>query len=112
MLNTSSKNAYLPNIIQNITLWHYGKDIVGNGDENVQLMKLEEEMCEVIEAFCEGHSHEHCKEEVGDMIVVLVNLCERRGYSLAECANIAYQKINKRKGKTVNGGFVKEEDLK
>ena len=111
MVNTFNNNKYLPSVIQNISLWHYDKDIVHNGDENVQLLKLREELGEVFEAFSEGHSHEHCQEEIGDMVVVLVNLCERRGYTLAECAHRAYQKISKRKGKKVAGGFVKEEDL-
>lgn len=112
MINNIGNNEILPVVVQNITQWHYDKDIVHNGDENVQLLKLREELGEVFESFSEGHSHEHCQEEIGDMVVVLINLCERRGYSLSECANRAFQKIYKRKGKKVGGGFIKEEDLK
>lgn len=112
MINTASKNDYLPAVIQNLTLWHYEKDIVENGCESAQLGKLREELGEVEEAFLMGHDDHHCKEEIGDMITVIVNLCERRGYTLSECADIAHKKISKRKGKKIGGSFVKEEDLK
>ena len=33
------------------------------------------------------------------------------GYNIEDCINAAYDEIKDRKGKTVNGIFVKNEDL-
>lgn len=49
--------------------------------------------------------------EMGDIFVTLIVLCKQLGIDCVECLEMAYEKISKRKGKTVNGLFVKEEDL-
>lgn len=51
------------------------------------------------------------KLEMGDIFVTLIILCEQIGIDPVECLSMAYEKISKRKGKTINGTFVKEEDL-
>jgi hypothetical protein len=45
------------------------------------------------------------------MIVVLINMAERNGISLTECLQVAYDDIKDRKGKMIDGVFVKEADL-
>ena len=49
--------------------------------------------------------------EMGDIFVTLIILCEQIGIDPVECLSMAYEKISKRKGKTINGTFVKAEDL-
>lgn len=49
--------------------------------------------------------------ELGDIIVTLIVLCKQLDIDIVECLDFAYNKISKRKGKTVNGLFIKEEDL-
>lgn len=51
------------------------------------------------------------KLEMGDIFVTLIILCKQLGIDPVECLSMAYKKISKRKGKTINGIFVKEEDL-
>jgi hypothetical protein len=50
-------------------------------------------------------------DAIGDMIVVLTNIAERNKSSLETCLGIAYNEIKDRKGKMINGSFVKESDL-
>jgi hypothetical protein len=45
------------------------------------------------------------------MIVVLINIMERNGYTLDACLAQAYGDIKDRKGKMIDGIFVKEGDL-
>lgn len=52
------------------------------------------------------------KTEMGDIIVTLIILCDQLGIDPMECLERAYNKIKNRKGKTVGGKFIKEEDLK
>ena len=45
------------------------------------------------------------------MIVVLINIAERNGVSINECLSQACDDIKDRKGKMIDGIFVKEKDL-
>lgn len=49
--------------------------------------------------------------EMGDIFVTLIILCRQLNISPQVCLGMAYDKIKDRKGKTINGTFVKEEDL-
>lgn len=51
------------------------------------------------------------KLEMGDIFVTLIILCEQIGIDPVECLSMAYEKIKNRKGKTLHGQFIKEEDL-
>ena len=51
------------------------------------------------------------KLEMGDILVTLIILSEQLDIDLVECLEMAYEKISNRKGKTIDGLFVKEEDL-
>ena len=48
---------------------------------------------------------------LGDVLVVLIGLSMQLGLDLTECLEVSYNEIKDRKGKLVNGVFVKEEDL-
>ena len=48
-------------------------------------------------------------DAIGDMVVVLTNLAELRGYNIEECIDSAYNVIKSRQGKMVNGTFVKQK---
>ena len=45
------------------------------------------------------------------MMVVLINIAERNKLTLTECLQVAYNDIKHRKGKMIDGVFVKEADL-
>ena len=51
------------------------------------------------------------KLEMGDIFVTLIILCEQIGIDPMYCLEEAYKKISKRTGKTINGQFIKSEDL-
>ena len=50
--------------------------------------------------------------ELGDVVVTLIVLSNQLDIDIVECLERAYDKISKRKGKTIDGTFVKEADLK
>lgn len=51
------------------------------------------------------------KDEMGDIFVTLIILCNQIGIGPQECLELAYEKIKDRKGETRNGIFYKAEDL-
>ena len=50
--------------------------------------------------------------EMGDIFVTLIILCEQLEMDPVDCLARAYEKIKDRTGKTINGVFIKQEDLK
>jgi uncharacterized protein YabN with tetrapyrrole methylase and pyrophosphatase domain len=49
--------------------------------------------------------------EMGDILVTLIILSKQLEIDSVECLDKAYDKIKGRNGKTINGTFVKSEDL-
>lgn len=96
---------------QLIEQWAEDKGIFEKATVVTQLKKLVEEVGEVVDAAKNGDIEE-MKLEIGDCRVVLTILAKMIGSDLDECSKLAYDKISKRKGKMINGVFVKEEDLK
>jgi NTP pyrophosphatase (non-canonical NTP hydrolase) len=50
------------------------------------------------------------KDAIGDMVVVLTNLAHLENFAIEDCVESAYIEIVNRKGKMVNGTFVKNEN--
>lgn len=112
-------------IIEKIIKWGNEKGI-NNPDK--QFNKLAEEMLEAHEAYqtlkhliqytriwygavLDLEARNHLKEELGDIGVVWVLLCDMLGVKPQEALEAAHKKNKDRKGKTINGNFIKEEDL-
>ena len=56
-------------------------------------------------------SYERQANGKGDMVVVLTNLAELSKLRIEDCIDSAYDEISSRKGKMINGTFVKEDNL-
>ena len=74
-----------------------------------QFIKLSEEKGEMAGNIARGRC---VKDDIGDMLVVLTGIAKLSGTNLNECWEVAYNDIKDRKGKFVNGIYVKESDLK
>lgn len=79
-------------------------------DPNKQVLKLGEEFGELCQGMAKNKPAQ-VKDSIGDMYVVLTILCLQLGLSIEDCIRQAYDEIKDRKGKMINGVFVKEEDL-
>lgn len=79
-------------------------------DSSKQLLKLMEEVGELTT----GHNKRNTwqiKDSIGDIQVVLVVYCLQMGLDPLSCLDEAYQVIKDRKGKLINGIFIKDADL-
>jgi len=70
-------------------------------------VKLQEEAGELAKAILNKDKPE-IKDAIGDMVVVLTNLAVLENMDIENCIRSAYNVISKRKGKMVNGTFIKE----
>ena len=75
-----------------------------------QMLKVVEEVGEVAAALARSNKND-LRDGIGDVVVTLVILAMQNDMDLYECLNQAYNEIKDRKGKNVNGVFVKESDL-
>lgn len=99
--------------------WAKDKDLLHSENADKQFMKFIEEVFEFksemdfihILGGNELNSHDMMLE-MGDIFVTLIILCEQLEIDPVLCLEMAYNKIKFRRGKTINGKFVKEEDLK
>tara|TARA_B110000977_G_scaffold94563_1_gene124958 strand:+ start:952 stop:1251 length:300 start_codon:yes stop_codon:yes gene_type:complete len=85
--------------------WHYERNLVHGSTDLSQFSKLEEEVAELKASLDAGTSP---IDDIGDIIVVLINIAARNKLSLFDCLHHAYEDIKDRKGKMVDGVFVKE----
>ena len=92
-----------------IRTWAETRGLYEKGDPMVQYVKLQEEAGELAKALLKNDQPEVI-DAIGDMVVVLTNLAHQRGVYIEECIQTAYDVINKRTGKMINGTFVKDED--
>lgn len=102
----------------NVEEWAEDKDLLHSENADKQFMKFIEEVFEFKSEmdFVSWKSNYNeptmdLKLELGDVMVTLIVLCKQLDIDIVECLQLAYEKISKRKGKTIDGTFVKEEDL-
>ena len=88
--------------------WATDKGIFTSGDPKTQYVKLQEEAGELAKAILNNDEPEII-DGLGDVLVVLINLSHLCGYKLEGCLATAYDVIKKRKGKMVDGTFIKDE---
>ena len=96
-------------ITELIKKWAIDRNVV-SGDPKAQMVKLLEEAGELAEGI-NKNKQDLIIDSIGDVYVVLVILCMQLGLDINDCIKAAYEEIKDRKGKLVNGLFVKEEDL-
>jgi NTP pyrophosphatase (non-canonical NTP hydrolase) len=94
--------------MRKITQWHHDRNLIDGATDKDQLAKLIQEMGELSDNICKGKD---VADDIGDMIVVLINIAERNGLTIEDCLEQAWNDIKDRKGKMVDGIFVKEGDL-
>ena len=94
-------------IFKKIRSWAEERGLYAKGDPITQYVKLQEEAGELAQALLKDDQPEVI-DAIGDMVVVLTNLAHQRGVSIEQCVYSAYDVISKRKGKMINGTFVKQ----
>lgn len=93
-------------LINKVEQWFVDRNL-HSLDGSGQLRKLNEEVGELIQAYKDNDSLEEI-DAVGDIMVVLIGYCMQRDLDIQECLESAYEEIKHRKGKVIDGVFVKE----
>lgn len=97
------------NTQEKVIEWAKERNLIKLGNAPKQLIKLSEEVGELGSAFLKNEYPE-IKDAIGDIMIVLTILCEQLSIDMNQCYEDAYNVIKNRKGKTINGTFVKDEN--
>ena len=94
-------------LVKKVAQWHHDRNLIDGATDKDQFCKLIQEAGELSDNICKGKD---MSDDIGDMIVVLINIAERNNLTLKECLEKAWNDIKDRKGKMVDGIFIKEGD--
>mgnify|MGYP001276352844 CR=1 FL=1 len=98
----------LTNEFEPIRKWAEQKGIYQKGDIKTQYIKLQEECGELAKAILNNDNYEII-DAIGDCVVVLTSIAHFNNCKIEDCIDEAYNVINKRKGRMINGSFVKNK---
>jgi NTP pyrophosphatase (non-canonical NTP hydrolase) len=90
-----------------IRKWAVDRNLIEGSDNKAQFLKLLEEVGELSHAIQKNNTDEFI-DAIGDVIVVLTIMAAQRNINTETCLDHAWDQIKDRKGKMINGVFVKE----
>lgn len=96
-------------LIDKIQAWGIARNITAEGGATSlsQMKKLQEELDELKQGLEEGNSKE-IVDGIGDMLTVLIQICRLEGLTFGDALTQAWNDIKDRRGRMVDGVFVKE----
>lgn len=107
------KNMKYEELQEKAIQWADNRNIFENSDAIKQISKTQEELDETLDALKRLKQGEETILEVadgiGDMLVTIILLAKMVGLDSVDCLEDAYEEIKDRKGKMVDGLFVKEK---
>ncbi len=93
-------------LVKNVWRWF---DAKGLNDPIVQFAKLNEESGEMAHELTRGrYDTPEMKDAIGDTFVTLIGMAHHLNLDISECLDMAYEEIKNRKGKVIDGSFVKD----
>ena len=95
-------------LIAKIEQWGRDRNLHEGATLYGQYCKLYEEAGELLGAIL-SEDESDMKDAIGDITVVLIRICLKQGWSFQDCVQLAYDEIKDRKGRMVDGVFVKED---
>ena len=94
-------------LIKNVKDWAEEKNLLKKENSHAQMLKVLEEVGETAGALLKNKNKEII-DGLGDSFVTLIILCYQLGLEPKDCLETAWDEIKNRKGKTVNGTFIRE----
>tara|TARA_R100000808_G_C2145223_1_gene153046 strand:+ start:1886 stop:2266 length:381 start_codon:yes stop_codon:yes gene_type:complete len=103
----NSKVESLDDYIRKVSRWHRDRNLIDGSTDKDQALKLLQELGELSDSICKGKD---ISDDIGDMLVVMINIVERNNLTLTHCLKQAWMDIKDRRGRMVDGIFIKEAD--
>lgn len=94
----------------NIRGWAHARNLIVGSSTDKQFLKLIEEVGELAAGLARKDDVQ-VMDGIGDAVVVLTILAEQMGMTIEACIEMAWDEIKDRKGRMIDGVFIKEADL-
>jgi NTP pyrophosphatase (non-canonical NTP hydrolase) len=94
-------------VFDKIRGWAKARNLIEGSNPEAQFFKLCEEVGELRQAIMDNDDAEFI-DAIGDCVVVLTIMARQKGYAIEDCIASAWLEIKDRKGKMVDGIFVKD----
>ena len=94
-------------MVANVTAWAQERGLLDRENVPKQMLKIMEEVGETASAILKN-DHAKIIDGIGDSFVTLIVLSKQLGLEPSHCLEVAWNEIKNRKGKMVDGTFVKE----
>lgn len=95
----------ITNLVEQVEQWHWDRNLIDGATDKDQVLKLIQEVGELSDNVCK---RQDIRDDIGDIMVVLINIMVRNQVTLEECLQVAYDDIKNRKGRMIDGIFVKD----
>lgn len=85
-------------------------ELKGLKDPKMQMIKVTEEVGELAHQISRNKLQDpETEDALGDILVTIIGMCHHLHYHPAHALGVAYNEIKNRKGKVVEGSFIKDE---
>lgn len=92
-------------LIEAVMEWGNNKNL---HDSKAQMNKVIEEVGEIAHEITRNKNGDDLRDAIGDTLVTVIILSNIVGADPRKCLEMAYKEIAGRKGETVNGTFIKD----
>lgn len=92
-------------LINKVVEWHEDRNLIDGASDKDQVLKLVQEVGELSDSVCK---QQDVRDDIGDCLVILINIAARNETTIEDCLELAYNDIKDRKGKMIDGIFVKD----
>lgn len=100
--------ATLGDLVDNVWQWFEDR---GLHDPVMQMVKVQEEVGELAHEISRArYDTPEVVDALGDIFVTIIGMCHHLGIEPGYALHTAYNEIKDRKGKVINGSFVKVEN--
>ena len=99
----------MTDLIKNIQDWASDRNL-NTQNPRIQMCKTMEELGKLANAINKGNKI-GAMDGIGDVVVTLICISMQLDVDFNECLKMAYDEIKDRKGKMIDGVFVKETDI-
>lgn len=96
-------------LTRNVLAWAADRNLIEGPTVEKQFVKLVEEVGELAAGLARGKT-EVIDDALGDIMVIAIIMCAQRGSTPANILEDVWNTIKDRKGKMVDGVFIKEND--
>lgn len=104
-MDTQVYNIYT--LTRFIEKWAVDRNLIAGSSRQAQTVKLMEELGELASGIARGNEIA-ILDSIGDCFVVLTILAQQSNSTIDECVAHAYNEIKDRRGKMIDGIFVRE----